>query len=397
MTQHREVAALKAENIRLGFSCTVWAAGERSGHLDGIGIYTYALWHALCDLRSENVRLDRLRAYAFGRDLPQLECGTPQTLAKRFSISCALSAVLGRPLANSALLRKEVNLFHATDHHIPRIAGVPVVATVMDLIPMLHPEWIRQDLASLKTWLFSRTIRSADHIITISEHSKRDIVQHMGIAAERVSVTSLGVEPCYFERLDSQVIDATLAAHGLTPGFFLFVGTLQPRKNLNGVLQAFAQLPAEIRSKHKLVIVGRDGWGNEALLPQLRDLQARGEGIWLDYLPRQDVMALLQSASALVFPSLYEGFGLPVVEAFAAQCPVITSNTTSLPEVAGDAAWLVDPTDPKAIADALLDVLDNETLRAQRVAKGVRRAQGFTWEACARQTLEIYQKVLANQ
>lgn len=381
-------------STRIGFTCTVWANGTRSGHLDGIGIYTRALWQALQQQLTRNRPDWQLRPYAFGRDMPRLDCGTPGILARRFAVASLLSAGLHLPLQRSSQWRSELDLLHATDHHIPRIKGVPVVATVMDLIPLLHPEWIRQDLPRLKNWLFTSSIRSADHIITISEYSKQDIVRHLGLSPDQVSVTPLGVEACYFERLEASEIQATLLKHDLQPGFFLFVGTLQPRKNLQGVLRAFAQLPPEIRKRHKLVIVGRNGWGNEELLPELQALQARGEGYWLDYLPRQQVLALLQSAGALVFPSLYEGFGLPVIEAFASGCPVITSSTTSLPEVAGDAAWLVDPQDSAAIAAAMLDVLNNPVLRAQRIDAGLSRARTYSWEACAERTLEVYARVL---
>ncbi len=378
----------------VGFSCTVWCIGERAGHLDGIGTYTRALWHAMQKITADTEGVWRFRPYAFGRDLPTLECGAPQSLAPRFSVSCLLSATLRMSLPGSAQLKADLDLLHATDHHIPRINDVPVVATVMDLIPLLHPEWIRQDLPRLKNWLFIQTIRSADHVITISEHSKRDLVNHLGLDPAQVSVTPLGVEPCYFDRIPAKQIEETLNAHALQPGFFLFIGTLQPRKNLRGILEAFKRLPAEIRRRHQLVVVGRDGWGNDDLMPQLAELEARGEGYWLKYLPRHDVMALLQSAAALVFPSLYEGFGLPVVEAFAARCPVITSNTTSLPEVAGEAAWLVDPTDAADISAAMLDVLNNHSRREANVEAGERRARAFTWEACAAGTLEVYRKLM---
>jgi glycosyltransferase involved in cell wall biosynthesis len=208
-------------------------------------------------------------------------------------------------------------------------------------------------------------------------------------------VTPLGVDPIYFERIPQQTRDAVLEKHGLKPGFFLFIGTLQPRKNLPKVLEAFNLLPEAVRKQHPLIVVGRDGWANEELIPQLKALEERGEGRWLSYLPQSDVFALLQSAGALVFASLYEGFGLPVIEAFAAKCPVIASNTTSLPEVTGNAAWAVDPLDPASISRAMLDVLSNDALRAERIELGLERALRFTWEECARQTLAVYRKVLA--
>jgi alpha-1,3-rhamnosyl/mannosyltransferase len=381
--------------MEIGLGCTVWAAGERAGHLDGIGTYSRALWQGLSDLSATQTDV-QIKPYAFGHQLPALACGQPEQLARRFPVHALLSGFLKLPLKNSATIRQNVDIFHAPDHHIPRIAGVPTVSSVMDVIPMLHPEWIKNDLRTLKSWLFNAAIRQSDHIITISEFSKQDMIEHLGLSPDRVSVTPLGVEPAYFERVDAETRDAVLEKHGLKPGFFLFIGTLQPRKNLPRILQAFDRLPPEVRKEHPLVIVGRDGWNNEDLLPKLHELEQRGEGRWLSYLPQSDVMALLQSAVALTFPSLYEGFGLPVIEAFAARCPVIASNSTSLPEVAGDAAWLVDPYDVDSISDAMQGVLNQPALREQRVQLGIARAQEYTWHECARQTLEVYRKVLGR-
>lgn len=380
----------------IGLSCTVWAGCERAGHLDGIGVYTRSLWQAMEDLKRSEATDIRIKPYAFGRDLPTLACGVPKILSEQFRLQILLSGLFNAPLPNSASIRRDVNLLHATDHQIPSIRGVPVIATVMDAIPLIHPEWIRQNLKSLKSWLFARSVRKADHLITISEHSKQDLVTHLGIAPEKISVTPLGVDPSYFERIETQVRDAVLDKYRLKPGFFLFVGTLQPRKNLPRVLEAFQSLPASVRKTNPLIIVGRDGWANEELIPKLRKLEDQGEGRWLRYLPQTEVLALLQSAGALVFASLYEGFGLPVIEAFAAQCPVIASNTTSLPEVTGDAAWAVDPTDTESISSAMMSVLQDDVQRKQKIEQGLLRARHYTWNECARQTLDVYRKVLAN-
>ena len=380
--------------MEIGFSCSLWANGERAGHLDGIGIYSQALWQGLNDISPASIRL---KPYAFGKNLPEMPCGKPQILARDYRIHAILSGAFKLQLSDSANIRRDIELFHATDHQIPLIHDLPVVASIMDLIPVLHPEWIRQDYRGLKSWIFATSIRRADHIITISEYSKQDMVQHLGIEPERISVTPLGVDPIYFERIEAPQREAVLDKHGLKPGFFLFVGTLQPRKNLSRVLEAFQQLPEEVRKAHPLVIVGRDGWSNEELLPQLEALQQRGEGRWLSYLPQSEVLALLQSAGALVFASLYEGFGLPVIEAFAAQCPVIASNTTSVPEVTGDAAWSVDPSSAESISAAMLDVLQHSDQREQKIQRGLARAKQYTWQACAEQTLEVYRKVLASK
>lgn len=387
----------KKQEMDIGFSCTVWASGERTGHLDGIGIYTQALWQGLNALSQDADNALHVKPYAFGKNLPVMPCGTPHILAGDYRIHAVINGLLGIPLAGSATIARTVQLFHTTDHHIPVLRGIPTIATIMDVIPLLHPEWIKKDLKQLKRLLFVKSIRRADHIITISQHSKQDMINHLGIDPARISVTPLGVDPVYFQRIETVERETVLAKYNLQPGFFLSIGTLQPRKNLLRVLNAFEQLPPEVRKAHPLIVVGRDGWHNEALLPRLEALQQRGEGRWLSYLPQNEVMALLQSAGALVFASLYEGFGLPAIEAFAAQCPLIASNTTSLPEVTGDAAWPVDPHDAQSIAAAMQAVLQHPEERERKVHLGLERARQFTWSACAQQTLEVYQKVLASK
>lgn len=379
--------------MNIGFSCTVWANGERAGHLDGIGVYSKALWQGLSGLQStENMNL---KAYAFGRHQLTMPFGVPTQLSSDYRIHALLGGMLRLPLRSSATIARDVQIFHAPDHHIPLIAGVPTIATIMDVIPVLHPEWIKQDFKRLKSWLFKTSIQRADHIITISEYSKQDMVTHLGIEPERISVTPLGVDPLYFERVAATERNLVLKKHDLAPGFFLFIGTLQPRKNLPRVLAAFKKLPDSIRKTHPLIIVGRDGWHNEELIPQLEALEKLGEGRWLSYLPQNEVLALLQSAGALVFASLYEGFGLPAIEAFAAQCPLIASNSTSLPEVTGDAAWAVDPYSVESIRTAMQDVLEQREERDRKVMLGLERARQFSWEACANLTLEVYRKVSA--
>lgn len=377
--------------MKLGYGCTVWANGARAGHHDGIGTYTRALWQELNEHSQDAIQV---QPYAFGSDWPPLPCAAPRRLAKNFPVHALLSGSLGLTLPSSKAIASSVDLFHATDHLIPNIAGVPTIATIMDLIPLLHPEWIKSNLRPLKSWLFKQSIFKSDHIITISQHSRQDMIHHLNIAPERISVTPLGVDPAYFERVDPDQREIVLKKHQLPPGFFLFIGTLQPRKNLLRTLQAFKQLPANVRRAHPLVMVGRDGWNNGDLLPQLEALEQAGEGRWLRYLPQSDVFALLQSASALVFPSLYEGFGLPVIEAFAAQCPVIASNSSSLPEVAAGAAWEVDPHSVDSIHAALQAVLTDAPLRERKVRSGLQRARHYTWHECARKTMDVYTKVL---
>ncbi|KTS79913.1 glycosyl transferase family 1 [Pseudomonas oryzihabitans] len=375
--------------MKVGLGTTVWSSGVAKGHLDGIGIYTRSLSQAL------KTRSDvKVRPYTFGTDTPTLDCGVPASLAPHFPKFVLKNALLGADQRVDRRLAAEVDIFHAPDHHVPRLNNVAMVASVMDLIPQIHPEWVTLKLRRLKNWLFSQSVGWADQVITISEYSKRDIVRLLGIAEERVHVTPLGVDAQYFIQQTDVARQTVLRKYGLEPGFFLFVGTLQPRKNLAAVLAAHAQLPEALRKRHPLVVVGRNGWRAESLVNGLRALEASGEGKWLEYLPQDEVIALLQSAASLVFMSLFEGFGLPAIEAFAARCPVICSNTTSLPEVVGDAALQTDPREPKTIAQAMQEVLGDPLGVRQRVDEGERRAYGYTWDACATLTLEVYRLAL---
>lgn len=176
--------------------------------------------------------------------------------------------------------------------------------------------------------------------------------------------------------------------------FFLFVGTFQPRKNIDRIIDAHEQLPPHLRKTIPLLIVGQNGWGSDSLVARLKACANGGEVRWLQHVDDMAKRVLMQKAIALVFPSLLEGFGLPVLEGFASQTPVITSNTSSLPEVAGNAAWMVDPYDVNAITEAMATLARDEAVACDLVTKGLERARTFTWDTCATQTEGVYTRVL---
>jgi alpha-1,3-rhamnosyl/mannosyltransferase len=293
----------------------------------------------------------------------------------------------------SRQLANKIDLFHAPDHLIPRLSKIPVVATVMDAIPLVHPEWTSKRLRVYKNMVFRKMARSAQRIITISEYSKADIVHYFGIPPERISVTYLAANPVYSQPVAPEVRRAALQKYGLEQGFFLFVGTIQPRKNVARILEAHRMLPIQMQKACPMVIVGRNGWGSDEILPDLHALQERGCGRWLDDVKDEELHALLQSARALVYPSLYEGFGLPVLEGFAAGLPVISSNTTSIPEVAADAAMLVNPERTEEIAAAMQRLAEDDALAVDMAERGRKRVKEFSWAACARQTLDVYRNL----
>lgn len=377
--------------IRLGFGVTTLSRGAAGKGIDGIGAYTRELGRALAadgDMGLTTVSFGAHQAADLIPNAETLELG-------RFPPRALLSELMPVSYAGSGPLQRRIDLFHATDHLVPRLRRVPVVATVMDAIPISHPEWISgQRLRSQKAWLWRRTTRRATAIVTISEHSRREIVRHFDVSPDAVSVIPLGVDDRFHEEVGADERIAVCRRHGLPSDFFLFVGTLQPRKNLARVIQAHRALPASMRSACPLVVVGRPGWQCDDVVNELEALSREGTGKWLRYLPDRDLRALMQSARALVFPSLHEGFGLPVLEAFASGLPVITSDTTALPEVAGDAAALVDPADTGQIAAAMTRVVEDDDWADTLRERGRGRVRLFSWKTCARRTMNLYERIL---
>lgn len=375
--------------MRIGYGITVWSQGVERQHLDGIGIYTKNLWH---ELSEQKCNLQGLR---FG-GCDQANHAIPsahECLELKFNRQVARAAILGVPFSGTARFENAIDLYHATDHHIPKLRNTPIVATLMDAIPFVHPEWVSQRLRLLKNFAFKKTAQWCEEIITISEFSKLDIAEHFNIPVERITSTPLGVNQSFFERKSSEEIDRALVRHDVRKGAFIFVGTLQPRKNVRRIIEAHRRLPLAAREAHPLLIIGKYGWGDNALLDELNKMQLDNRGRWLNNVDNEDLLALLQSATALVYPSLYEGFGLPVLEGFASGIPVISSRTTSIPEVAGDAALLVDPESEDDIADAMLRIVEDTALATVLRGKGLERAKAFTWANCAQQTMDVYQRV----
>lgn len=378
-------------NLRVGFGATIWAQGQAHQELDGIGYYTQCLALELRALQLDCVPV------VFGQANPELNAASPFArhlqCEASYKWTALQSAMTGRSFPMTQAWKSKVDLFHATDHHIPKLKGIPVLASLMDAIPLSHPEWVSAHLRWLKNTLWKKSAQWADHIITISEFSKIEIVKHFGVPPERISVIPLGVDHQYSQALAPNVIQQVLHQFNLQRPFFLCVGTLQPRKNIERAVAAFQALPKHVQSEFDLIIVGRNGWGVEALIEQLQNQPANSHIKWLGSVAQTHKLALLQAATSLVFPSLLEGFGLPMLEAFASGTPVISSNTTSLPEVSAGAALEVNPTDTEALMQAMLEVAEQSALRAQLIEKGRLRAQQFTWKTCAERTAAIYRQI----
>lgn len=285
-----------------------------------------------------------------------------------------------------------VALFHATDHLLPRLASVPSVFTLHDLTCRLMPA----AHTPLNRWfhllLMPRFLRQAEAVIAVSECTRRDAVRLYGLAEGKVHVIYEGVSP-HFRPAGVAEVAALRQKYGLPERFILFVGTLEPRKNLGTLLEAYAALRAG-GAPQRLVVAGRRGWRCGALFARLRDLGLEEEVILPGLVDEGDLPALYTAADLLAFPSLYEGFGLPVLEAMACGTPVVCANTSSLPEVAGEAALLLGPHDVGAWVRATGRVLADPALRESLRAAGLARARRFTWQAAARRTQQVYRAVM---
>jgi glycosyltransferase involved in cell wall biosynthesis len=295
-------------------------------------------------------------------------------------------------------------LFHATCPVAIRVAGCPNITTIHDLIPLRLPSATLDEKKYFLN-LVRDIARRADHIVTVSDHSKADIMALLGISEDRVTNTyqSVHIPAAYLSSpVDELARDLEYTFDLQLGDYFLFVGAIEPKKNLSRLIDAYGSSG----SKRPLIIVGKPAWQFEADLKQIEDerflvytfadgrITPKRRVRNLPYLPLSHLVSLMRGARAVLFPSLYEGFGLPVLEAMLAGAPVLTSNVSSLPEVAGDAALLVDPHDLGSITDGIRSLDRDDDLCAELVRKGRLRADRFSPERYASTMSELYKKIL---
>ncbi len=288
-----------------------------------------------------------------------------------------------------------LDVFHFPDPHMARFCPVPAVVTFHDLMPLELPgDVTRHERRYLDDMIDAA--RRAAALIAVSETTRESLERHLSIPPESITVTLEGVDRSKYRPVSGPEIRRVREAYGLPERFVLTVGTLHARKNHLRLIRAFLSMIERTGLPHHLVMVGRAGSATEEILAYLRDYDRGGRVMWQGYLPDEDLPALYSAADALALVSLGEGFGLPLLEAMACGVPVLCSNVSSLAEVAGGAAYPVDPRDETAIAYGLEAILTDLTLRARLIADGLRRAAMFTWERTARKTLDVYRAVAAS-
>ena len=297
--------------------------------------------------------------------------------------------------------RERFDLYHAVDNlSLPLFwpkGKTRYVLTVHDLIPLLFPQGVKKRHAYYFRLAIGRLLKLADAIIVDSGYTRDRIAERFEACAGKVSVVHPGVDTSRFRPLADKTMTRQLGErYGLGDDpYLLYVGNIEPRKNLSAVISAYAEMlsAAKVKSKPHLIIAGANGGLCDEVLARPARLGISQRVHFIGEVSDDELPRLYAGASVFLFPSFHEGFGLPVLEAMACGIPVITSNVTSLPEIAGDAAILIDPANTQALADAMIRVLGNEALAGELRQKGLERVKRFTWEETARQTLEVYERV----
>ena len=275
-------------------------------------------------------------------------------------------------------------------------AGVKGVMVVHDLVRYLFPQFFVFNLMQkmLDRWVYPRMLRNYDHLLAVSESTRNDLIRLFHIPEGKITVTPHGADREFRPQDDPERGADLVRKYNLKPPFILFLGTLEPRKNLTTLIRALAPLKDKI--PHSLVLAGQKGWLWEDIFQSVDRLGLQDRVHWTGYIPDEDRVRFYQAADFLVYPSWYEGFGMPVLEALQSGCPVIASQASALPEVVGEAGLLVDPSSPEEISQAILRLVREPGLKERLREAGLVRARQFSWEASAQKTLEVFEAVMDN-
>lgn len=365
--------------------------------LTGIGQYTYQLAKRL--QKYKNLELSMFYANGWStevRDKPIKQIRNIKLLVKKFiPKTYEISRIIQQSYFNERSFEKVGGIYHEPNFLAFNYNG-PLVLTVHDLSWIRYPEMHPADRVRNMNKHFQKSMERASMMITDSQAIKHEIMEMFGVPDHKIKSIPLGVESL-FRPLSQDESTPVLKQHGLSyQRYILAVGTLEPRKNLSSVLLAYMQLPENIRKHYPLVLVGMSGWHTSALEKQMAPLVAAGEIRQLGYLERKDLAVVIAGALTLVYPSIYEGFGLPPLEAMTCGVPVIASNVSSLPEVVGDTGLLVNPHDIADIATAMETMITAPDIRAASARKALVRSAEFSWDNCVDQTMAIYRQVESN-
>jgi glycosyltransferase involved in cell wall biosynthesis len=391
--------------MRIGIDCRSILA-PKSGEFAGVGHYTHFLVKHLLQLDHENeyvLFFDRAGAAAAKREIVAGRENTRTRLIPFLALKRHLPFVYSHLFISSVFAKEKLDLLHAPANSLPLFYKGPSVVTIHDLAVYDHPEWFPGELPGGQTFstriVVPRSVSAARRVIAPSECTKRDLVSIFHADPSRIDVVPEGSE----EKRPPTDAEGRVARFGLTPGnYALFVGTLEPRKNIPAAVHAFARaaLRGWLPDDAVFAIAGARGWKEGPIIEAVTQANVKlgCERVrLLGYVSHEDKISLMAKARVFVFPSLYEGFGLPIIEAMRLGVPVIASNTSSIPEMADGAARLVHPKDEEGIEEALRDVFGSDELATRAAKEGVERGRLFTWDRTAEMTLTVYRKAVRKR
>ena len=288
--------------------------------------------------------------------------------------------------------RKKTDIYHFTRYILPNNIKGKVILNIYDLVFEKYIETMESKNRESFKRSFYKSIKRADQIITISESSKNELVEILKVPENKIHIVQPGIDFQKFNKKNSEITKSVILKYSLPEDYILYLGTLEPRKNISSIIRAYGSLRNSDKITEKLVIAGKKGWLFSEIFDLIKSLDLENEVILTDYVAEFDKPAIYQNAKLFVFPSLYEGFGMPILEAMAAGIPVITSNTSAMPEVAGDAAILVNPLSIEEISEAMLEVMNNDKLSNELISKGFDQCRKFTWSNSTNKLVKIYKK-----
>jgi len=360
--------------------------------LTGVGNYVYNLIKELSKIYKDNLFLINYTENNMFNDINKIIINNPfNFLPGKYSYYFWLIYLNYYLMKNNKVV--DLDIIHSPENValFIKLKGQKKVITVHDIMPYRFREFYDSVTYFRYRLLLSKTLKTADAIIAVSCNTKLDIMRYFKIPEEKIKVIYNGVDDNY-KPLSKKEVERIRQKYNLTFPYILYVGGLGPNKNIIRLIKAYYKLKKQ-NFDHKLVLVGAKRWQYNKISKLLKILDLQKDVIFLGYLPREDLPALYNAADLFVYPSLYEGFGLPPLEAMACGTPVITSNTSSLPEVVGDAGIMVDPYDVDGLAKAMYEVLTNDGLKEELRKRGLKRAKLFSWRKTAEETLKIYEEV----
>lgn len=357
----------------------------------GIGVYTYELTKRLqnsSDIEFEGNIFNFFNRNYIERDIEGLDI--KKNICSLFPYGVYRRIWSYAPIKYNFLFRRNADIYQFFNFVIPPNISGKVITTIHDLTYILYPNTMDTSNRKRLEKDMKSTVKRADYIITISESSKRDIIKYLDVDESKIQVIYPGVDEVYKRTLNSDEITTVKNKYNIHGKYLLYLGTLEPRKNIETIVRAYNCFKKSDKDNIKLVLAGKKGWLYESIFKLVKEFNIEDNVIFTDYIDDMDKAPLYQGAEVFLFPSLYEGFGIPVIEAMASRIPVITSNSSSLPEAAGDAAIITEPLDYKKISNSIERILNENGLREKMINEGIKQASKFSWDSSAQKLKNIY-------